>query len=109
MLGTESEGAPISYGYGHLFTTPIARAMDRSRRQNGSDAAGASEMVRRLQPGRVLNYAMGLEPWYRHLFPVQYTPETPQLRASQAFLDDCKASGIPAERPYLKGEWRWDT
>lgn len=99
LLGTECEGAPISYGYGNFFFSRIPREIDQSRRQSGSGSASASEIVRRLRPRHVQNYAMGLEPWLRHLFPPELSAASPQIREGDAFIAYCRSEGIEAGRP----------
>lgn len=100
LLGTESEGAAISYGYGNLFPRPIPREMDQTRRQNGSNSRSALDIIQRLRPGQVQNYAMGLEPWLKHLFPVAYSDKSPQIIESNKLLDACREAGVPVHRPY---------
>lgn len=104
LLGTESAGAAISYGYGNLFSRPIPREIDQTRRQNGSNARSAIEIIERLRPASVQNYAMGLEPWLKHLFPVMYSDKSPQIIESNKLLEYCRQQGIPHHRPYGKHE-----
>jgi L-ascorbate metabolism protein UlaG (beta-lactamase superfamily) len=104
LLGTESEGAAISYGYGNFFSRPVSREIDQTRRQNGSNSQSAIAITERLGPRVVQNYAMGLEPWLKHLFPVYYQADSPQLVQGDLYLAWCRAQGITAGRPFGREE-----
>ncbi len=104
FLGMESEGAPMSWMYGPLLHTPLARKFDQSRRLNGSNAARAIEIVRRLRPKHVSIYAMGREPWLGHVMAMGYHDESPQLLEARKLIDHCRANGIEADLPYVQSE-----
>lgn len=104
FLGMESEGAPMSWGYGSLFTTPPSRKMDQARRLNGANFERAVEVVSRLKPKRIYNYAMGLEPWLGHVMALSYSESSPQMVDSKRFLEHCRALGLIAERPFCQME-----
>ncbi|RJS16738.1 MBL fold metallo-hydrolase [Corallococcus sp. H22C18031201] len=104
FLGMECEGGPMSWMYGPLLSQPLPRKMDQSRRLNGSNAARATEILNHLQPRESYVYAMGQEPWLRHVMVLQYDETAPQIIESNRFLDICRSRGIPAERPFLKLE-----
>jgi len=105
FLGMECEGGPMSWMYGPLLTTPLARRMDQSRRLNGSDCRRGSEIVTRLRPKQAYVYAMGREPWLSHVMVLGYTDESPQIVESNRFLEFCRARGMTAELPYGKKEF----
>ncbi|WP_394842257.1 MBL fold metallo-hydrolase [Pendulispora brunnea] len=100
FIGMESEGAPLSWIYGPLLFTPLARKMDQSRRLSGSNAKRAAALVDLLQPRHVRVYAMGQEPWLGHVMGLKYTDTSPQIVQSNELLAHCRASGIAAARPY---------
>lgn len=104
FLGMESEGAPMSWMYGPLLHTPMPRKMDQSRRVNGSNCERAIEIVRRLQPAQVYVYAMGREPWLRHVMAIDYHEESPQLMGARKLLEYCRSHGITAGMPYIQDE-----
>lgn len=104
FIGMECEGAPMSWLYGPLFTRPIPRKMDQSRRFDGSNFEKAADIVRRFSPRQVYVYAMGQEPWLSHLMSIGYTEKSPQIIESNKLIDFCKGRGILAERPYCRKE-----
>jgi L-ascorbate metabolism protein UlaG (beta-lactamase superfamily) len=104
FLGMECEGGPMSWMYGPLLSNPLPRKMDQSRRLNGSDSARASEITRCLNPKEAYVYAMGQEPWLRHVMVLQYDERAPQIVESNRFLEFCRERGIRAERPYVRME-----
>lgn len=105
FLGMESEGAPMSWMYGALLTTPLPRKADQSRRLNGSNAQRAIEIVNQLHPKQVYVYAMGREPWLGHIMAMGYTETSPQLIEARKLLEHCRAHGIQAEMPFIRGEF----
>jgi L-ascorbate metabolism protein UlaG (beta-lactamase superfamily) len=104
FIGMECEGAPMSWMYGPLLAEPLARKMDQSRRLNGSNCSRAREIVRQLRPSEVYVYAMGREPWLSHVMVLGYDETSPQLVESSRFIDECRAAGLLAERPYVRME-----
>ena len=104
FLGMESEGAPMSWMYGPLLHTPMARKMDQSRRVNGSNCECAIDIVQRLRPAQVYVYAMGREPWLRHVMAIDYNEESPQLTGARKLLEYCRGQGITAGMPYIRDE-----
>jgi L-ascorbate metabolism protein UlaG (beta-lactamase superfamily) len=104
FVGMECEGAPISWFYGPLFTIPLSRKHDQSRRQNGSDCERAMAIVDSLRPKQVYVYAMGQEPWLTFLTSLQYTRESVQIVESDKLVGECGRRGLEAERLYVSKE-----
>ncbi|HZI15700.1 MAG TPA: MBL fold metallo-hydrolase [Myxococcus sp.] len=104
FLGMECEGGPMSWMYGPLLSNPLPRKMDQARRLNGSDCARATEITNYLAPKEVYVYAMGQEPWLRHVMVLEYDDKTPQIVESNKFMEHCHSKGIQAERPYVRME-----
>jgi len=104
FLGMECEGGPMSWMYGPLLSTPLPRKMDQARRLNGSDSVRAVEITNYLSPKEVYVYAMGQEPWLRHVMVLVYDDKAPQIVESNKFLEHCRGKGIQAERPYVRME-----
>jgi L-ascorbate metabolism protein UlaG (beta-lactamase superfamily) len=104
FLGMECEGAPISWFYGPLFTAPLSRKIDYSRRQNGSDYEKGIEIVDILKPKQVYVYAMGQEPWLTFLTTLQYTNESIQIIESDKLVEQCLSRGLVAERLFMRKE-----
>jgi L-ascorbate metabolism protein UlaG (beta-lactamase superfamily) len=104
FIGMECDGAPLSWLYGPLFTKPLPRKVDQSRRSNGSDYGKAMDIVERVRPGAVYVYAMGQEPWLTYLTSVQYTAQSRPIVESNKLVADCRSRGIKAERLYGQKE-----
>jgi L-ascorbate metabolism protein UlaG (beta-lactamase superfamily) len=103
-LGMESAGAPLSCVYGPLFTRPLERKHDQSRRTTGSDFERAMAIVENLNVKQVYIYAMGLEPWLRHILPMEEQRDSKGIVDSNRLIEECLRRGILAARPYCKQE-----
>lgn len=104
FIGMECEGAPMSWLYGPLFTRPLVRKNDQSRRFDGSDCDKALKIVDVFHPSRVYVYAMGQEPWLRHVMNVVYSPDARAIVEATRFCELVKARGAEAERLFLQKE-----
>lgn len=102
LVGMECFGAPLSWMYGPLLSTAISNRNDTSRRLSGANCARAWGLTETLRPKQVGVYAMGQEPWMRHLMGLNYTEDSVQLRESSDYVARCRAAEIPAERLYLQ-------
>lgn len=98
FLGMECRGAPLSWLYGPLLSKPISRKDDESRRLSGSNCERAWGIVQELRSRRAYVYAMGQEPWMKHIMGLEYTPDSVQLTQSSAFIARCNAAGVEAKR-----------
>jgi L-ascorbate metabolism protein UlaG (beta-lactamase superfamily) len=104
FLGMECDGAPLTWIYGSILTRPLTRKQDQSRRLDGSDYEKAIDIVRRLKPRRVYVYAMGQEPWLRHVTSIEYTEDSRPIIESNKLVEDCKNRGIVSERLFGQKE-----
>jgi L-ascorbate metabolism protein UlaG (beta-lactamase superfamily) len=100
FLGMECDGAPLSWIYGALLTTPIGRGMDQSRRLSGSDYPRAIDLVTKLRCEHVYVYAMGQEPWLSYITSIEYTKESKPIVESNRLIEVCRERGIHCERLY---------
>lgn len=100
FLGMECEGAPSSWIYGPMFSTPLPRDLDESRRLNGSNCDKALRIVDILKPKAVYVYAMGQEPWLSYLMGMNKDPNMPQLVQSRQFVKEATKRGIVSKRLY---------
>lgn len=104
FLGMECDGAPLSWLYGPLMSTRPERAIDESRRLNGSNYDQASAIVNALRCREVYVYAMGQEPWLNHVMSIKYTPESRPIVHSNRLIQECQARNIAAERLFGEKE-----
>ncbi|PWK65009.1 L-ascorbate metabolism protein UlaG (beta-lactamase superfamily) [Mucilaginibacter oryzae] len=104
FLGMECDGAPLSWLYGPLFSKPVGRTDDQSRRLSGSNFERGIQLVEIFHPKEVYVYAMGQEPWVEFISTVKYTDESNPIVQSNLLIDRCKKMGITAERLYGEKE-----
>jgi L-ascorbate metabolism protein UlaG (beta-lactamase superfamily) len=107
FIGLECVGAPLSWLYGPLLRSPASREHDQSRRLKGADAVMADEIARRVGAGRVFAYAMGLEPWLKHLTGSDFAANSEQVRQSTLLGEICGRRGVSTELLYKKAEHHW--
>lgn len=106
FLGTESVGAPLSWGAGALFPHKLPRHYEQTRRYHGSNARNALEILRTVGAKRIFNYAMGIEPWVEHLLGLGLTEDSPQYIESEKLLTHARRHGfLAAERLSGMGEF----
>lgn len=105
FIGMECVGAPMSWLYGSLFTKPIPREINESRRFNGSDCASAQKIIDIFRPSQVYIYALGMEPWFKYFMGMDYTEDARQIAESGRLLDICKQNRVEAGRLYAKQIW----
>jgi L-ascorbate metabolism protein UlaG (beta-lactamase superfamily) len=104
FLGMECDGAPLSWLYGPLLTRGLERAMDESRRLNGSNYEQAIDLVRRFNCRSAYVYAMGQEPWLGHIMSLKYTEQSRQMIESDRLIRDCIENGRRSERLFGQKE-----
>ncbi|MEU9119074.1 MBL fold metallo-hydrolase [Streptomyces sp. NPDC048506] len=107
FMGLECVGAPMSWLYGPLLDTPIPREFDLDRGLKGSFAAPADDLARQLGAKQVYVYALGIEPWLKHLTGCWYDPEAEQLKQTKILEGLCAERGVPAELLYITAERSW--
>ena len=100
FIGMECYGAPLTWLYGPLLTTPVSRRDDESRRLSGSNCERAWRLVTDVRCSRAFIYAMGQEPWLRYIMGREYQPGAIQLTQARNFIDKCRESGLDIE--YLR-------
>ncbi len=98
FIGMECHGAPLSWLYGQYLPARPTRQQDESRRLSGCNAERAWTIIQAFGCSRTFVYAMGQEPWLRHLSGLSYTPDSVQLIESEKFINRCRAAGVEAER-----------
>lgn len=107
FIGMECVGAPMSWLYGSLFTKPIPRQINESRRFNGSDCASVERMIDIFRPDAAYVYALGMEPWFKYFMGVDYDEGARQIQESDRLLALCEQRGQPAERLFAKRIWNF--
>ncbi len=108
FLGMECAGAPLTWLYGALLTTPVTKKMSDSRTLSGSNAAQASAIMAELGASEAYVYAMGEENWLvGHVMATSYNEDSYQLKQVDEFMTWCASQGIKADHLYGQHEWRW--
>lgn len=107
FIGLECVGAPMSWLYGPLLDQPIAREHSLTRGLKGSFAAPADELARKVRARHIFVYALGIEPWLKHLTGCWYDPNAEQLK-QEAILQELAAKrGVASELLYITAERFW--
>jgi L-ascorbate metabolism protein UlaG (beta-lactamase superfamily) len=109
FLGMECEGAPLSWLYGPLLTSELARDKDYSRRLAGCNYRRAMDMVHALSPKEIYIYAMGLEPWLEFISSIRYDERAHPIVASNRLVETCRGMGIVSERLFGEKELLYET
>jgi L-ascorbate metabolism protein UlaG (beta-lactamase superfamily) len=104
FLGMECEGAPASWIYGPMFTKPLTREVDQSRRARGSNYEEAVALIERMGFSGVYVYAMGQEPWLSHILDNELEEESKAVSQTNTLLAYCAEHGIDAENLFGKKE-----
>jgi hypothetical protein len=105
FLGMECEGAPLTWLYGPLLSTPLKRTHDRNRTLSGSNFEKAWKIAEKSNCKAAYVYAMGQEPWLSYMMALKYLPDSPQIVESDKFVQACKDNGIESERLFGRKEW----
>ncbi|HEY6923202.1 MAG TPA: hypothetical protein VI653_07035, partial [Steroidobacteraceae bacterium] len=104
FVGMECVGAPASWSYGPLLLQGLSRDEDQSRRLDGSNAATVAALQELFEPRYLFVYAMGGEPWVRHLSSIVYSEDLPQFREARLLESRVRSRGRHAEVLYGKKE-----
>lgn len=104
FIGMECDGAPLTWLYGPLLTQSMPRKMDQSRRLDASNFERSIGIVERFNPQQVYVYAMGQEPWLRHLTSLSYTETSKPIVESNKLVEECNRRGLISERLFGKKE-----
>lgn len=107
LIGMECIGAPMTWLYGALFTKPVPREINESRRFNGSDFVSAKRMVDIFEPDEVYVYALGMEPWSRYFMGIHYDEDARQIQESDQLIVYCRERGIAADRLMSARTWNF--
>jgi L-ascorbate metabolism protein UlaG (beta-lactamase superfamily) len=105
FLGMECDGAPLSWLYGPLLSSPLKNIHDKERTLSGSDFKKAWPIVEKSKCKNAYVYAMGQEPWLGYIMALQYNEDSPQIVQSNLFIDECRKKGIESERLFGRKEW----
>jgi L-ascorbate metabolism protein UlaG (beta-lactamase superfamily) len=105
FLGMECDGAPLTWLYGPLLSTPLKRTHDRNRTLSGSNFEKAWKIAQKSNCKVAYVYAMGQEPWLSYIMALNYSPDSPQIIESDKFLQACQENGIESEKLFGKKEW----
>lgn len=105
FLGMECDGAPLTWLYGPLLSTPLKRTHDRNRTLSGSNFEKAWKIAEKSNCKAAYVYAMGQEPWLSYIMALKYSQDSPQIIESDKFIQTCKANGVESERLFGRKEW----
>ncbi len=86
FLGMECDGAPLTWLYGPLLSTPLKRTHDRNRTLSGSNFEKAWALAEKSSCKKAYIYAMGQEPWLNYVMALKYSNNSPQIVESNKFI-----------------------
>lgn len=104
FVGMECDGAPVSWLYGPLRSRRLLRAKDKTRRLAGCNFERARALIECFECSEVYVYAMGLEPWLRHIIGTKYTPDSNPIIQSDQLMEHCRQNEIICERLFGEKE-----
>jgi L-ascorbate metabolism protein UlaG (beta-lactamase superfamily) len=104
FLGMECDGAPLTWLYGPLLTSPVERAADESRRLSGSNYEQGMQIINCFNCKEAYVYAMGQEPWLNYIMSIKYTEQSRPIIESNRLIETCRNQGIVAERLFGEKE-----
>ncbi|MFF9086441.1 MBL fold metallo-hydrolase [Streptomyces sp. NPDC014991] len=107
FVGLECVGASLSWLYGPLMEAKLTREQNQSRRLKGSDAAMADRLAQQVGARHVYAYAMGLEPWLKHLTGSEFDAESEPVRQSGLLEELCRRRSVGSELLYRQAERMW--
>lgn len=107
FIGLECVGAPLSWLYGPLLGQRPDRAHDRKRRLSGSDAEMAEKLAVLTGARHIYTYAMGFEPWLRHMTGSAYEEDSEQVQQVKILEKSSSQRGVPADMLYMRKERQW--
>ncbi|MET9078298.1 MBL fold metallo-hydrolase [Streptomyces sp. NPDC004232] len=107
FVGLECVGAPLGWLYGPLMEVKLSREHNKARRLKGSDAALADRLARQVGARHVYAYAMGLEPWLKHLTGSEYDDASEPVRQSRVLAELCERRSVGSELLYRQAERVW--
>lgn len=96
FVGMECDGAPLSWLYGPLLAHRPGREADQARRLAGPDADEAWRLATAVAARRVHVYAMGTEPWLRHVTATVPDESSRPSTEARALVERCRAAGVTA-------------
>ncbi|HSH67652.1 MAG TPA: MBL fold metallo-hydrolase [Bacteroidia bacterium] len=104
FMGMECDGSPASWVYGPVFSEKQSREKDFTRRGRGSNYNEGIDIVHRFNFKEVYVYAMGEEPWIKHILDVHYTEHSNPIIQSNMLIEQCRKEGRVAERLFAEKE-----
>lgn len=98
-LNTELVGAPLGWTFDAVFPKKRDKKKEITRRCRGSNKKEALDLVERLRPRCVFNYAMGTEPWLSFILGGEDRESSiAREEESRAMLEAARARGLEARR-----------
>lgn len=105
FVGMECVGAPLAWVYGAIFPVKPDHRHSQERRSNGCNAANALKLAQATQCRRVFVYAVGREPWVKHLLALDPTDDDVYMTEIRRFIRDLESNGdVEAKRLFGKAE-----
>jgi L-ascorbate metabolism protein UlaG (beta-lactamase superfamily) len=104
FVGMECVGAPLSWVYGPLLPVKTEHKHSQQRRSNGCNAANALKLAQALDCARAYVYAVGREPWIKHLLALDPSEHDVYMSEIKTFIEGLRSRGVEAKRLFGKTE-----
>jgi len=105
FVGMEFVGAPLNWVYGPILPIASEHRHSQERRSSGCNADHATKLARALQCRQVFIYALGREPWIRHLLGINPSDDDIYMIEVKKFMESLiHDTSIKAERLFGKAE-----
>lgn len=103
-ISIECVGAPVTWLYRPLILNALTHNEDKSRKLTASNCERAETMINIFNCKNVYVYAMGLEPWLKHIMHVNTNPDSPAQKETQKLIGYCKEKNISCKLLYGSDE-----
>jgi len=92
FVGMECIGAPLAWNYGPMLPLKPERRVNESRRSNACNAERALHLAQAVKCGRGFVYAVGREPWIKHILALNPSDSDPYMVEINKFVASAKAT-----------------
>ena len=90
FIGMESVGAPLSWVYGPMLPIKPDHHHSQDRRSSGCDSERALKFAAAVRCRRAFVYAVGREPWLKHLLALNPGENDAYMMDIRAFIEGLK-------------------
>jgi L-ascorbate metabolism protein UlaG (beta-lactamase superfamily) len=105
FIGMESVGAPLSWVYGPMLPIKPDYRHGQDRRSSGCNGERALRLAVAVRCERAFVYALGREPWLKHMLALNPSENDAYMPEIRSFLERCKRErGVEAKLLFGKSD-----